>query len=175
MIIEECSKDSNSNLGKETAKEKINKMILKHKGRIIRIMEMVKLIERVVDATEEGLRIILLLICLVGIAEIVIVIIIDLKNKITIEMIIAIIVIMIRTLMVRMHNEEVDNNNNNLPEGMEDKEERGTGGKMMIIMSNLKRMTEVDRIIEKSHRVVINKRDILQGLTEVMKEEIILL
>jgi hypothetical protein len=80
MIIEECSKDSNSNQGKETAKEKINKMILKHKGRIIRIMEMVKLIERVVDATEEGLRIILLLICLVGIAEIVIVIIIDLQN-----------------------------------------------------------------------------------------------
>ena len=96
-----------------------------------------------------------------GITEI-----IDLTNKIT-EMAMKIIVIMIKMEMDKMHLEEVDNNN--LQE-IHDKEERVTGGKMIIIiLGNLKIMTEVGHIIEKSRRIS-KKRDTLQGLAEVMEE-----
>lgn len=96
---------------------------------------------------------------MVGITEI-----IDLTNKKT-EMVMEIIVIMIKMEMDKMHLEEVGNNN---LQGMKNKEERVTGRKM-IIMGSFKRMTEVGHIIKKSH-MIINKRDTLQGLVEVMKE-----
>jgi len=97
----------------------------------------------------------------VGITEI-----IDLTNKKT-QIVMEIIVIMIKMEMDKMHLEEVGNNN---LQGMKNKEERVTGRKMIIIiLGNLKIMTEVGHIIEKSRRIS-KKRDTLQGLAEVMEE-----